>query len=291
MNIPIPVLKEFLDEPLVAERVRLEAFLTVALGARNCALLIVPADLPGGEKLAIETEESCRDAYLSAVRETDPQRKMELVRIFTEARREAFARIALDSPEYLALTRWARMLGLRAVANERLPTTWEVYLLKGWRTHWRLNRLMETRASLLRGEKKSPPDRANLVLFPEEFSPEYTRRLGELLGYPRCCIERFIQDRAGATSVEERAADQIKRLKREGKDPEPYSYPLTDFFPCYPTCPEAKKWGESMHRTLAQVLPEAGEHYRKLLYTNSLLVEQYPEVIRMHREKLQSLRL
>jgi len=215
---------------------------------------------------------------------------LELVKAFTEARREAFAREVLGSSAYLALRGWLRELGLTAFTCEVLPTTWELYLLKGLRMQIRVRRLAAKRSQIRRVSITSTPVGAYPALLPEEFSSEYVFQLGELLGYPRCCVERFVQDRVNQTMAEERASEEIRRFIAEGREIDLYAYFVKDFFPCSPICGQARAQGERVHRALSRVSPDVGDRYVELLRENLSLVERYPEVMRMHREKLQSLR-
>jgi hypothetical protein len=280
----------FLDEPLTIERVKLEAVLAVAFEARPCALVNIPADLPEGEKLAAEVEQSCRDAYLEARNEGDRQRKLELVKAFTQDRRSAFARIVVSSPAFLALSSWSKEFGLTARSSEVLPTTWELYLFKGLRTRMHIRRLTAMRTQIRRQDRRPINSENHPMLFAEEFSPGYVRQVGEALGYPPCCIERFVQDRANHVTAEDRASEQIRSFRAEGKEIDLSAYYLKDFFPCSPICQEAGTRGQKMHKVLSQISPEVGERYRRLLETNLSLVERFPDIVRMHREKLQSLR-
>jgi len=280
--------KQLLDEPLILERVKLEALLAVALEARPCALLNIPADLPEGEKLAFEVEHSCRDFYLRAVGEVDAQRKLERVREFTQKRREAFSRLILGSPAYRLLIAWSKRLGLDTITTEVLPATWELYLCKGLHQRIRVRRSTAMRFRLRQKKRAIMLGKSYPALFVEEFSPEYVLELGQLLGYPLCCVKRFIEDRTAQLTAEERASEQLRRSRAEEKEIDLFAYPLKDFFPCSPSCQQARAYGEGIHRRLSQALPEAGEQYRKLLVDNSLLVERYPDIMRIHREKLKT---
>ncbi len=278
--------RHLLDEPQILERAKLEGLLAVTLGARPCALLNIPADLPEGERLASEVEQSCRDAYLRAAGETDSQKKLQRVREFTQERREAFSRIVLGSTGYHLLISWSKRLGLDTVTSEVLPTTWDLYLYKGLRMRMRIRRLTAMRFQL-RQQKRADMFGESPPLFIEEFSSEYVLELGQLLGYPLCCVRRFIEDRNAQFSAEERASEQLRSTKTEGKEIDLFAYPLKNFFPCSPECKQARAYGEGIHKLVSQALPEAGERYRKLLMDNSSLVESYPDIMRIHREKLQ----
>jgi hypothetical protein len=281
------VLRELFMDPLVVDRVKLEAFLTVALGIRSCALLTLPADLPDGERMALEAENACRPLYFEASKERDPENRLRLMQVFTQARRNAFARIVLSSPQYIALVKWSERLGVKIVPLERLPTTWEIYVVKGLLATWRLKSLIRLRKKISKNLRFSDPKQ---FLFAEEFSPEYVRALGRLLEYPLCCVESFVQDRSRQISIEDRASRQIKRLRAYGASPDPYAYPFKDFFPCSPQCTKSKALSEKIFRGLTQALPEAGARYERMLKENCELVEHYPEVIKAHIEKLRSLK-
>ena len=279
--------RQLLDEHQILERAKLEGLLAVTLGARPCALLNIPADLPEGERLASEVEQSCRDAYLRAAGETDSQERLQRVREFTQERREAFSRIVLGSTAYHLLISWSRSLGLDTTTSEVLPTTWDLYLYKGLRMRMRIHRLTATRLQIRQQKRTAMFGENRIALFIEEFSSEYVLELGQLLGYPLCCVRRFIEDRAAHSSAEERASEQLRSNRAEGKEIDFFAYPLKNFFPCSPECQQARACGEGIHKLLSQALPEAGERYRNLLKENSALVENYSDTMRIHREKLQ----
>ena len=283
--------RHLLDEPQILERAKLEGLLAVALGARPCALLNIPADLPEGERLALEVEQSCRDSYLRAAGETDSQKKLQQVREFTQQRREAFSRIVWGSMGYHLLISWSKRLGLDTVTSEVLPTTWDLYLHKGLRMRMRIRRLTAMRFRLRQQKRAAMFGESHPALFIEEFSSEYVLELGQLLGYPLCCVRRFIEDRTAQLTAEERASEQLRSNRAEGKEIDLFAYPLKNFFPCSPECQQARAYGEGIHKLLSQALPEAGERYGKLLMGNSSLVEGYPDIMKIHREKLQARRL
>ncbi|MEM2093877.1 MAG: DUF483 domain-containing protein [Candidatus Bathyarchaeia archaeon] len=262
----------------------------VALDARPCALLNIPADLVGGEKLALEVESSCRDAYIAAKNEGDPRRKRELVKIFTDARREAFSRIVLNSQSFLTLTYWCTRLGLTTIRSEILPTTWEMYIFKSMLVRFQIHRLSIKRTKLRRINSYSAQTKTYPVLLAEEFSSKYVSQVGTLLGYPQCCVERFVKDRVNNISAEARASEQIRRLRDEGVELNLYVYFVKDFFPCSPSCMKAKAQGELIYRYISKLSPDAGERYKRLLAENLSLVENYSEILRMHQEKLKFLR-
>jgi hypothetical protein len=123
--------------------------------------------------------------------------------------------------------------------------------------------------------------------FPEEMNPAYLKKLGRILGFPICCIERYTFDRESAVlTPEQRAANQLSDL--EGSEEyDLYAYFTKDFFPCQPDCETARDLGKAMYDRLLEIDPEIAERYAKHLENNVALVRQYPEIIRQKIEALE----
>ena len=132
--------------------------------------------------------------------------------------------------------------------------------------------------------KKPDPSRGQIQFaYPEEFNSAWIRRMGRLLGYPDCCVDRYAMDREQSINAEERAAAQLKELTT---GPDPHAYLSSYFFPCSPTCVKAVEKGELYHRKLSEVLPEAGEAYEVIIVENLDRVRRQPEIINEYLSRL-----
>ena len=123
-------------------------------------------------------------------------------------------------------------------------------------------------------------------MFPEEHNAAFLRK-AEILGFPVCCIERYIFDRnSGVLSPEVRASYQIAHSDRP-EDVDIHAYFTKDFFPCQPDCEEAAAMGRAIHEALSQVDPDLAGKYQEHLNSNMNLVRQYPDIIQNRLARLQ----
>lgn len=99
-------------------------------------------------------------------------------------------------------------------------------------------------------------------------NPKLVRLWGEILGYPKCCIDFFVKTREENKEVEDECSDMLKAIlenkkttsKENTKEENKVSFPkdiLTsyfshEFYPCKPGCNEAKKIGENIKQLLSE---------------------------------------
>ena len=203
------------------------------------------------------------------------------IRYRTQVLRDLYNEVVRKSSSYLEFISWADKLGLLRKELESRPTIREIYLFKGAGTARDIEKIKDMRKDIrydaLRHPDLSVPAYARA--FPEERKSSYLKELGLLLGYPECCIERYVFDRnSGVITPESRAANQIIHAE----DPDEvisYAYFTKDFFPCQPDCENAVEIGRRIWSALNEISKEVAGEYKKHLYENVALVKQYPEII------------
>ncbi len=277
-----------LDESLLLDHVKTEDYLMVALEIRPCSFLTIPAEFQNGDELGRKIDELCVED-LQAVLSSTADKKRVLIRRLKKKIRESFKMVVFASAAYKAHTEWSRKLFLQTYDVEVRPSIHELYLFKNSKVKKELRRLMNVR-NVARERVMLSVDvskRKSSLAFPEELSSEYLVSVGKLLGYPSCCVERYIHDRLHENAnVEMRASRQVKELKKEGEEPDVYAYFARNFFPCEPRCRSASEIGRKTFDLLSGVNPKLGDLYFECVRGNVEMVEKYPELIRQYGEKL-----
>lgn len=279
---------EMLDESLMLDHVKTEDYLMVALGIRSCSFLTIPAEFHNGEEFGRRIDQQCMED-LQAVSRATASKKGSLIRKLKKKIQKSFKEVVLASTTYKTHAEWARKLFLQTYDVEVRPSIHELYLFKDSRVKKEIQRLMSARhvarerAMLSTDSSK----RKTRLAFPEELSPAYLVSIGKLLGYPPCCVDRYVNDRSREeVNVEMRASRQLNGLRESGEEPNVYAYFVRNFFPCEPTCRSASERGRQTFGSLSEVNPELGNLYLKCIRRNVEMVERYPELIRQYREKL-----
>ncbi|MCX6654974.1 MAG: DUF483 domain-containing protein [Candidatus Bathyarchaeota archaeon] len=278
-------LRELLNDPLVAPRVAVENLMLVGLGLRSCSQTTIPAELPSGPSMGEEIDARFKPRLEKLRAIQDQRAKIKEIGEMRKGMATAFDDLVEGSAEYKSLSRWAKKLDLRVNQVDVRPTVHEFYLYKEKETLKELQRLMQERGKLrVEAVKKPDPSRGQLQFaYPEEFNGAWIRRMGRLLGYPDCCVDRYAIDREQGINAEARAAAQLKELTT---DPDPHAYLSSYFFPCSPTCVNAVEKGELYHHKLSEALPEAGEAYEVIIVENLDRVRRQPEIINEYLSRL-----
>ena len=278
-------LGELLADPRIARRVSVENLALIHLGFRLCSQTTIPAELPSGEAMGAEIDVRFKPQMEVLRGIQDQKARVKAIGEMRKGMASAFEELVEGSPDYKAVTTWAKRLGLKVDQVEVRPTVHEVYLYRERDVLRELQKLMQERSKLkVEALRKPEPSRGQLqFVYPEEFSSTWVRRMGRLLGYPDCCVERYVSNRARGVSVEARAATQLKELEGE---PDPHAYLASYFVPCTPTCEKAKTKGEFYHSKLSEVLPEAGEAYGVIIRENLERVRRQPEIIGEHLSRM-----
>jgi hypothetical protein len=281
-------LKELLGESLLSKRIAVENLMLVALGLRPCSQTTIPAELPSGQRMGERIDARFKPRLERLRLMHDQKSKLKEIAEIRKEMAQAFDEVVEGSQEYRVLTSWVKRLGLKVDQVEVRPTLHEYYLYMERETLKELQRLMQERGKLrVEAVKKPDPSRGQLQFaYPEEFSGAWIRRMGRLLGYPDCCVDKYASDREQGVNAEMRAASQLKEL---ALDPDPHAYLASYFFPCSPTCQKAREKGELYHRRLSEVLPEAGEAYGQIILENLERVRRQPEIIGEYLSRLKDL--
>lgn len=280
--------EEILDEHLLLGHVKTEDYLMVALELRPCSFLAIPAEFQNGDELGTKIDELCLEDFQTLL-SASPDKKGVLIPELKKKIRKSFKNVVLASAAYKAHIEWSRKLSLQFFDVEVRPSIHELYLFKNSKVKRELRRLVNVR-NLARekiGLLMDVSKKNTCLAFPEESSSEYLASAGELLGYPSCCVERYVHDRlCEGTSVEVRASRQVEQLRKEGEEPDVYAFFARSFFPCDPRCRSAIEMGRKTFDLLSDANPKLGDLYFECIRNNAIMIEKYPEFIRQYREKL-----
>jgi hypothetical protein len=276
--------KEMLDDTALLNYVKIEDYLMVALGIRSCSFITIPAEFRGGSEFGRRIDELCKED-LQLVMMAIPNEKRILILKLKKKIRKSFKRVVLASNAYKAHLLWAKKLLLQTQETEVRPSIHELYFFKDPRTKKELKRLLMIRKTM---REEIPFTKKTNIAYSEESSSEYLTSFGKILGYPHCCVERYIKDRlCQDTNVEIRASRQIVDLRKKGEELDRFAYFVMNFFPCHPRCQNASNLGKRAFDLLREVNPRLGDLYSDCTGKNADLVEKYPKLIMQYREKLE----
>lgn len=274
------LLDAFLEEPLVVQKSKLEAFLATYLGLRPASQVTIPAELPYGPQLGQRIDEEVKPhlAKLQAI--GDPKARAKAVQSIKKMLEESFEDIVEGADSYKAYYRWADELGLRNNQIKVRPTVHELYMFKKKGTGVKIRKLMNDRAKIRRKTQRRPGPNVDPIRFayPEEYNEKWLLRNGELLGYPQCCVRSYARDRINGVNVEARAARQLIETIKE-TDVDTHVYFTGFFFPCSPKCENALSRGHEWADAFTALDPRLPGLYENVLLTNTELVLRQPELI------------
>ncbi len=281
-------LLELLSEKRVPRRVAVENIMLVALGLRPCSQTTIPAELPSGQAMGERIDQRFKSRMEKLRLIIDQKQKLKEIAQIRKDMASAFDEVVEGSEEYRSFASWTKRLDLKVDQVEVRPTVHEFYLYRERDTLKELQRLMQERGKLrVEAMRKPDPSRGQLQFaYPEEFNGTWIRRMGKLLGYPDCCVDRYASDRGKGVSAESRAAAQLKELST---DPDPHAYFASYFFPCSPTCQKAREKGELYHLMLSEALPKAGKAYEAIITENLDRVRMQPEIIGEYLNRLKGI--
>jgi hypothetical protein len=281
-------IRDLLNELKIPSRIAVENLMLVALGLRQCSQTTIPADLPSGPTMGETIDNRFRPRLERLRMMQDQKAKVKEIGEMRKGMAQAFDELVEGSAEYKSLNGWTKRLGLKVDQVEVRPTVHEFYIYRERDALRELQRLIQERGKLrVEAVKKPNPTRGQLQFaYPEEFNGTWIRRMGSLLGYPDCCVNRYASDREQDVNAEARAAAQLNEL---AKPPDPHVYLASYFFPCSPTCPKAKEKGEIYHCKLSEALPEAGKAYEVIIAENLERVRRQPEIIGEYLSRLKGI--
>lgn len=252
--------------------------------------MTIPAELPDADAISRRIDERCISDFNKLKQERDVKRRLKIVRSIKEKLRKTYLEEIKASPSYSSHIVWIKRLGLQMLEVEIRPTVREHFIFKEKETKDQLQNLTRKRLAF-RGEFLRHADQntpRSLAAYPEERFPGYLMEIGELLGYPQCCITAYIEGRKEERpTAEQRAATQITNLRSEGSEPDIYTYFSKDFIPCSPKCSSASAVGRKVHETLSRVDDKLPEIYLQCLKSNVERVGSYVESIQAHKAKME----
>lgn len=290
-------LKHILQNDVIPIRVRTEAIALVALGVRPMSLVFLPAELPDGNLLGREIDSTYQCLlyegtsgtllqkfyfWLQSGGKTPIEHKKSLLR-------KAYEDVVTPQASYKALLEIVQELRLPYILYEVRPSIRELYICNSDAVKERLGQLLQVRETIKREAwaKATPSTPYSLLAYPEEQVPEYLKKLGELLGYPPCCIDAYLTDRAQGQNVENRSAYSLLELEQKNETVNPLGFFLKDFFPCSPNCEQAQNMGQKCCDRLGEVDKEYAEAYLLSVTENKSRVTKYPAIISAHLDSLQ----
>lgn len=298
---------DFMKEPLIPVGTKIEVYLAVIIGVRQASMMVFPYDLPDASILGATIDERFRQKiqgkwvpgdsigdYLSRqARKLLKRSPAAEARYKVNLLSEIYEDVIKSSPSYESFMSWAAKLGLKNCQLQSRPTIREIFLFKSSDLSSSLDALQDLRKDLRYEATRRAPQGVPPVemAFPEQFNPEFLRTLGKLLGYPSCCVERYVFDRKSRIlSPEERASNQIKEMG-ENEKPDIFAYFVRDFLPCTPWCEEASTLGRKLMHELGQIDSQLPALYEKRLQENVSFVLKYPEMVRERARELERIRV
>ena len=270
----------FLGSELILPRVKVENFLSVHLKLRRVSQVTFPAEFPGGAEMGALIDERVKPGLAKVQSINDPRSKMAAIEALKQLMDHAFTELVEGSEAYIAHYDWAKRFGFQTNQVQIRPTVHELYMFYENSAKRELGGLMKDRSKLRRKVRRKPdPSRGGIQFaYPEEFDARWLRRMGRLLGYPGCCVDRYAKDRVEGVNVEVRASEQLMEAEKQG-EVDPYAYFTGFFFPCLPACEAALEAGHRWSVGLGELDPRLGDLYGELVKVNHDQVLLQPEII------------
>jgi hypothetical protein len=294
-----PMAEDLVAERGITELSKTNNFLPVCLGLRQLALTYLPAEFPGGNRMGEAIDRYFKENYvpgeapraglLNRFRRRGPHADQE-AELLAKRRvlEQAYNEIAAGSPAYAAHLDWLDRMTLNHYQVKRRPSLREMFIYRDRRVKDRVVELEDIAEKARQRVAEGPGDRAPLeYVYANEFDPKYLRGLGEMLGYPACCVERYVEDRMKGQNVEQRAWEQVHRMQSDGKSVDIHAYYVKDFFPCTPDCEAARAQGELWEAAYEALSPDLRDMYVGAMYQCFELVQNYPVLITQHRQRLE----
>ena len=297
MSVSTEKFMRLLNDANMQERVKLEDFMAVAAGARSMAALMVPPDLPDGDRIRenIDSGYSRRYyegrrsgglvGYFDRLRYAAMRALTSPLRYKASLLREAYEEAVWDHPNYRAHKKWADRLGLNLYEKQLRPSLDEVYLIREQSKVSELAALMVRRDEIRREmfESLRQGRAPQMMLVPEERSPEYLRAMGSLLDYPDCCIEAYVEDASSNVDSALRSSNQISDMD---EDTPPTAFFAASFYPCEPDCKHAQRVGETITELFRDIDDRLADRMMRAYRANMDYVAKYPEIMEDRRRRM-----
>ena len=292
------VAKLYQEEDIISKKLIIENMLLSKIGIKGCSSITIPSDLKQGKEMA----ERINQQYQEKVTEYENKfswRKLALsprklvekaIKHKQQILKKIFNENVYTNEEYLRLISWGRIIGLIGIEYEIRPSIREMLLFPDPERKEEIERLMQFRAIIKKDSKDSFTEKTpvQILLYPEELNPRYVEEIGKLTGYPECCINAFLNDRAkGDNPLMRGTIDYYSAAKT--KKPELWAYYTADFVPCRPDCKAAQDNGHKAYQRLQEVDPGIAEDYQQMMADNRASFESQAEklqsdIVRMQKQ-------
>lgn len=273
-------LNEFLNDPLVIPKSKLEAFIASYLELRPASQVTIPAELPNGAEMGKRIDEEVRPQLAKLQSIKDMKVRALAVQAVKKLLEQKFEEIVEESDSYNAYNNWSERLNLRTNQIKVRPTVHEMYFFKNKSTGKTLRDLVRDREKIRKKVQRKPNPNVDSIRFayPEEFDKKWLLRNGALLGYPECCVKQYADDRVNGVNVEARASRQlVDSLKSEKVDSHVYFTGF--FFPCSSMCENALAKGKEWYDAFQSLDERLSGLYENTLLMNAEMVLRQPELI------------
>lgn len=274
---------QIIEERLVTSKAKLEAFLATYLKLRPASQITIPAEFPTGMEMGHTIDANVQPHMTKLQKIHDLKERALAIQAMKKLLEKNFETVVEESTEYHAHHDWAKRLELRTNQIKVRPTVHEFYLFSDRRTGRSINGLMRERDKIRRKVQRKPGANINSLRFayPEEFEYKWLLGLGEVLGYPDCCVKQYAEDRKNGVNAEARASQQLIDLA-QNTEIDTHVYYTGYFFPCTPQCEKALQQGHKWHEAFNAFDERLSELYEHDLYMNSELVLKQPELIQRY---------
>ncbi len=252
--------------------------------------MTLPAELQNAESMARAIDEQISPKIRSLQSERDPRKKLVLIGALKKEMKRTYERFVKGTEIYRSHFSWVERIGLRKMVVDVRPTIEELYIFKEKDIGKRLKKLMKDREKF-RAEaiaSARPGMEESRFAFPEEYKGPWIREIGEILGYPACCVEAYASNREEGINVEFRASRQIEEAMKTGTL-NPLTYFVGYFFPCSPYCDEALARGSRCRERLSELHPSLSECYLKSVANNMERVRRQPEITEKYKARAKTL--
>ena len=283
-------INDLLKEKQISAKAKLEVFLATSLNLRGASQITVPAELPNGVEMGQKIDQKVQPQMMQLQSIKDPRTRALAVQGIKRLLEKNFEIIVEESDEFKAIYEMSNRLGLRNNQVKVRPTVHEIYFYTERGTERAIKKLMREREKIRRRVQRKPGETVNTIRFayPEEFEPKWLYGLGQVLGYPDCCIKQYAEDRKNGVNVEARASKQlIEAVQVEEVDT--HAYFTGYFFPCSPRCENALKKGYDWYETIKELHNDIGDLYEQNIYVNAELVLRQPELIQKYLSQFKPL--
>jgi hypothetical protein len=288
-----------LNDSRLSARVKLEDYLLVVLGVRQCGQLLIPGEMPDARELMESIDRSYSQKYFEGsnprsgpigsffdtIKYGFYRAAMNPLEYKATLIRETLDELLVESENYRAHREWANRLGLDTYESNVRPSINEFFVF----SPGQLDHLQ--RLARLRREERERTDASEVpsgaVIFPEQHCEEFVTGLGRVLGYPECCTERYAADRTSGVIPEVRGAEQLEEVSAETRNQHLPAYFARGFVPCSPMCSSALARGETAVGAFKETdRQRLVPRYEAALESNRKYIERYPELLREHQERL-----